>query len=236
MPALFRRLVSATVAVGLGVTSPVAFAAPQADAQPSVEPQPEPQPEPDPEPDPIVEPEPPVEPPEPPVEPAEPPADTTPPVEDAEPLEAEPPLDTDDEPVPEDLDSDEEALDETLDRDEDEAFDDDYQVLRDSPEAKTARRWLAAGIAATISGAVLVGGAIAMSQTAPCDFTVGNNCFEDARDRGAVTLGAPGGLLLLGGIAMTVVGGLQRRRLWHDRARELAVVPALNGVLVTGRF
>ena len=45
-----------------------------------------------------------------------------------------------------------------------------------------------------------------MSQTAPCDPDAGNNCFNDARDRAAVTMAAPGALLLAGGIAMTVIG------------------------------
>ena len=95
---------------------------------------------------------------------------------------------------------------------------DDYNTIRDSPEALTARRWLRSGIAATIVGGVLVGGAIAMSQTARCDPFAGNNCFTDARNRAALSLGAPGGLLLLGGVAMTTVGALQRKRLWTSLA------------------
>jgi hypothetical protein len=213
MCVLVRRFVSVAVAIGLGVTSPVVLAAPEPDADVPVETG-----------------------------------------VDAESLADEPApgeLDTDepaleeldtDAPAPEDLDTDEDAstpeadldddTDDTLDRDVDDSFADDYQTLRDSAEAKTARRWLSAGIAATITGAVLVGGAVAMSQTKPCDFKAGNNCFEDARDQAAVTLGAPGGLLLLGGITMTIVGALQRRALWHD----LAFAPAPNGLVVTGRF
>jgi hypothetical protein len=227
MCVLLRRLVSVAVATGLGVTSPVVLAAPEPDADVSAETEPE---EVTAKPEPVViepspQPEPPGE-----LEPAPGELDTD---EDA-PGE----LDTD-EPAPGELDTDEDAPvpetdldDETLDRDADDSFVDDYQSLRDSPEAKTARRWLTAGIAATTTGAVLVGGAIAMSQTNPCDFKAGNNCFEDSRDKAAVTLGAPGGLLLLGGIAMTIVGALQRRALWHD----LAFVPAPNGLVVTGRF
>lgn len=219
---MLRPFVSVAVAVGLGVTSPVALAAPESDSDaPTIA---------EPVDAPAVEAEPSVE--------TEPRADDAPPLDIDEPeLEgAEPPLDTD-EPAPEDLDTDEPLLDphhddETLDRDLDDAFVDDYQRLRDSPEARTARRWLAAGIAATATGAVLVGGAVAMSQTAPCGVDAGNNCFADARDRAAVTLGAPGGVLLLGGIAMTIVGALQRRALWHD----LAFAPAPNGLIVTGRF
>jgi hypothetical protein len=224
MRALPRRFVSFAVAVGLGVTPPVAFAAPQADAV-------------DPEAADPVAPDA--------AEPAPPDAAEPAPPDAAEPLvEATPPLDSDDEPEPpldsddDDNDNDEPSkiddpdVDDTLDHDAADGFDDDYQVLRDSPEARTARRWLTAGIAATVTGAVLVGGAIAMGQTDPCDFKAGNNCFNDARDRAAVTLGAPGGLLLIGGITMTIVGALQRRRLWNN----LAFMPAPNGLVVSGRF
>jgi hypothetical protein len=152
-----------------------------------------------------------------------------------EPSEDEPPLDTDEDEPPLDTDEDEDLAGD-LDVDEDEVFDDDYQVLRHSPEAVTARRWLAAGIAATITGSVLVGGAIALSQTAPCDPNAGNNCFADARDRGAVTMGVPGGVLLVGGIAMTVVGALQRRRLWRSLALAPGVSPTQLGLVVSGRF
>jgi hypothetical protein len=123
-------------------------------------------------------------------------------------------------------------LDEDLDQDESASIDDGYDPTRDSPEARTARRWLGAGIGATITGAVLVGGAIAMSQTPPCKTGVGNNCFADARDRAAVTLGVPGGVLLLGGIAMTVVGALQKRRI----KAGLALAPGQFGVVVGGQF
>lgn len=216
MCVLLRRFVSVAVAVGLGVTSPVVLAAPEPDAAAPVEGEPE---EAAVEGAAAVEGEAAVDTDEPAVDTDEPPVDTDEPALDID----EPALDT--VPAPE-LDDD------TLDHDADDSFEDDYQVLRDSPEAKTARRWLAAGIAATATGAVLVGGAVAMSQTARCDANAGNNCFADARDRAAVTLGAPGGVLLLGGIAMTIVGALQRRALWHD----LAFAPAPNGLVVTGRF
>jgi hypothetical protein len=213
-------VVSLAVAVGLGGTPPVAFAA--------VESPPEENP-----PAPTDSPAP-VEPPlDTDIEP-EPPLDTD--IEPEQPLDtdSEPPLDTDSELEP--LDTDEGAvLEETLDREDadDEAFDDGYISVVHSPEAKVARRWLTAGIAATITGGVLVGGAIAMGLTDPCEFTSGNNCFRDARDRAAVTLGAPGGLLLVGGVTMTIVGSLQRRRLWYGK---VAIAPALNGVVVSGRF
>jgi hypothetical protein len=137
------------------------------------------------------------------------------------------------EPPEQDLDPDlDQDLDEDLDQDESASIDDGYDPTRDSPEAHTARRWLGAGIGATITGAVLVGGAVAMSQTPPCKTGVGNNCFADARDRAAVTLGVPGGVLLLGGLAMTVVGALQKRRI----KAGLALAPGEFGVVVVGRF
>lgn len=137
-----------------------------------------------------------------------------------------------DSPIDTDTDTDED-FDDELDEDVDEdVVDDDYNRLIDSSEARTARRWLSAGIGATITGSVLVGGAIAMSQTAPCDPLAGNNCFADARDRGAASMGIPGGVLLAGGIAMTIVGALQRRRLWYG----VAVVPTGTGLAITGRF
>ena len=87
-------------------------------------------------------------------------------------------------------------------------------------------------LAATATGAVLVGGGIAFGLTDPCNTDAGNNCFENARNRAALTMGVPGGVLLLGGIAMTVVGVLQRRQL----RRNVAVLPTGTGVVLVGRF
>lgn len=108
----------------------------------------------------------------------------------------------------------------------------DYDPVRDHPKMPAARRWLGAGIAATVTGAALVGGAIALSQTAPCEPSAGNNCFADARDRAAVTMGVPGGLLLLGGIAMTTLGAIQRRRI----KASVALAPGRYGVALSARF
>ncbi len=149
--------------------------------------------------------------------------------------DAELPLDTDEEPS---LDTDEApapTLDEEFDRDEGE-IDDGYSPLRDSPEAKTARRWLGAGIAATSAGAILVGGSIALAMTDPCDPLAGNNCFIDARNRAALTMGVPGGVLLLGGVAMTIVGAVQKRRLFFEYAGSVSAGRDHIGVVVVGRF
>jgi hypothetical protein len=121
------------------------------------------------------------------------------------------------------VDTDEEEL---------EPIEDDYDPLRDSAEARDARRWTRAGIGATIAGAVLVGGALAMGLSPPCAERAGNNCFQDAHDRAALTMGVPGGALLLGGIAMIVVGTVQKRRL---RA-EFAVTRDRVGFAISGRF
>lgn len=220
MRALVRHVASVAVAVALGGTPPVAFAAvePPAEGEAPVEggaP---------------VEAEAPVE--------GEEPDPQLPDVAEEPPLDTdtEPPLDTDTDPPLLDTDTEPEPIDdvdETLDRDQNDEFEDDYQFLRDSPEAKTAKRWLVAGIASTVTGGVLVGGAIATGVTPPCNFEAGHNCFEDARNRAAVTMGVPGGLLLIGGVAMTVVGALQRRRLWNG---QIAVAPAPNGLVISGRF
>lgn len=147
------------------------------------------------------------------------------PVELPEP-EAEP------EPEPElDLDADT-LVDADLDEQELEPIDDDYDPLRDSAEARDARRWTRAGIAATVTGALLISGATAFGLSSPCNPDFGNNCFRDARDRAALTMGVPGGALLLGGIAMIVVGSLQKRRL---RA-EFALSRDRIGVALSGRF
>lgn len=149
------------------------------------------------------------------------------------------PLDTDDEELPLDTDSDEPPapeLDEELDHETDGAIEDGYDPLRDSPEAKTARRWLNAGITATTAGALLVGGAIALGLTDPCDPSAGNSCFTDSRNRAAITMGVPGGVLLLGGVAMTVVGAVQKRQLAVELAGSLSAGRDHIGVLLVGRF
>jgi hypothetical protein len=184
------------------------------------------------EPAPVVSEEPPLD-----TDTDEPPLDTD---TDEPPLDTdtdELPLDTDSEEPPLDTDTDEPpALDEELDRDTGSEIDDGYNPLRDSPEAKVARRWLGAGIAAMSSGAVLIGGAVALGLTDPCDTKVGNSCFADARNRAAVTMGVPGGVMLLGGVAMTIVGALQKRRLVREYSGGISASRDHIGVVVVGRF
>lgn len=157
------------------------------------------------------------------------------PVEPA-PVEPEPvevlPIDTDEAPLHTDTDLDTDT-DTDTDLDLDEApIEDDYDVLRDSAEARDARRWTRAGIASTVAGAVLIAGGTIMGTTDPCDPKVGNNCFHEARDRAALTMGVPGAALLLGGIAMIVVGTVQKKRLRAD----LILSRERIGVGVSGRF
>lgn len=116
---------------------------------------------------------------------------------------------------------------------------DNYVPLLDSPEARRARRWVNAGIGSALAGGLLVGGALAMGLQDPCAAGWGNNCFEDARDRAALTMGVPGGVLLLGGAAMITYGAIVRRQLWLGE-RPVAItpvfVPGRAGVMFTARF
>lgn len=173
--------------------------------------------------------------------PAERPSDAIAPV-DIAPVElpaptepSEPTPDTDEPPL--DIDTDEPPLD--TDTDTDEPLDadvapieDDYDVLRDSADARDARRWTRAGIASTVAGAVLIVGGVIMGTSDPCDGEIGNNCFRDARDRAALTMGVPGGALLLGGVGMIVAGELQKKRL---RA-QLVLSRERIGIGISGRF
>ena len=76
-----------------------------------------------------------------------------------------------------------------------------------------ARGWRNAGIAGLTVGVVLIGGAIAIGSTNPADPRAGNSGFTDARNRGAWTMGTPGGLIAIGGVAMLTYGLLAQRRL-----------------------
>jgi hypothetical protein len=149
------------------------------------------------------------------------------PVELPDPAAPSEPLDTDEPP----LDTDEPPLDTDADADL-EPIEDDYDVLRDSADARDARRWTRAGIASTLAGAVLIAGGIIMGTSDACDTEIGNNCFRDARDRAALTMGVPGGVMLLGGISMIVVGEQQKKRL---RA-QLLLSRERVGIGIAGRF
>jgi hypothetical protein len=76
-----------------------------------------------------------------------------------------------------------------------------------------ARGWRDGGIAGLSVGTVLVGAAIAVAATDPDDPKAGNSGFESARNRAAVTIAIPGGLVALGGAAMLTYGLVKERRL-----------------------
>ncbi len=111
-----------------------------------------------------------------------------------------------------------------------------YDPLVDSPEAQRARSWVRTGAVFIAVGGVLAIGGAAMATAKvnslemqnvcePRGDHAGNGCQEGARDRAAVTLGLPGGVLLAAGIAMLVVGKVQQRRLRASVGRGLALAP-----------
>jgi hypothetical protein len=79
--------------------------------------------------------------------------------------------------------------------------------------ARRAQVWVRAGIIGVVAGSALIAGGLAMRFSDSCAFGAGNNCFTDARNRAAATMGIPGGLMLGGGVAMILVGETQRKRL-----------------------
>ena len=95
---------------------------------------------------------------------------------------------------------------------------------------RRARGWTRAGVVGVVAGAALVGGAVAMRLSEPCAFGAGNNCFEEARNRAAATMGIPGGVFIAGGVAMIIAGQVQRSRLM------VAPTMAGRGLALTGRF
>ena len=90
---------------------------------------------------------------------------------------------------------------------------DDYDPLRDSPEAMQAVGWVRSGIVFTVVGSVLAIGGVLMVLTDPNDLVAGNGSQKTARDRAALAMGIPGGAMLVGGAAMIVVGRRQKKQL-----------------------
>ncbi len=90
---------------------------------------------------------------------------------------------------------------------------DDYDPLRDSPEAIEASGWVRSGIVFSVVGGVLAIGGVLMALSDPEDLAAGNGSQELARDRAAQAMGIPGGALIAGGIAMIVVGKRKKKRL-----------------------
>ncbi len=112
--------------------------------------------------------------------------------------------------------ADEDDLDFEIDDDYDEGDDfegDDYDPLRDSPEAMQAAGWVRSGIVFTVVGSVLAVGGVLMALSDPKDLVTGNGSQKAARDRAALAMGIPGGAMLVGGAAMIIVGRRQKKQL-----------------------
>jgi hypothetical protein len=100
-----------------------------------------------------------------------------------------------------------------------------YDPMVDSPEAIRARHWVRSGIVFMVLGSAMSIGAIAMSRVDvnnpgtgdmscnPRGDPAGNGCTAGGRRRATTALAIPGAGLLAGGIAMLVVGKIQKRRL-----------------------
>ena len=134
-------------------------------------------------------------------------------------------------PPPQDESADEEGAwdDEGESEDgDDEAWDDDYDPLRDSPEAIAAQRRIVGGGVLMLVGGATVVGAVAMGLSDPCARPAGNSCSPASRNRAAVTMGLPGGAILVAG---AVVFGLARRA--RSQIRLDASVSVRQGALVS---
>ena len=100
-----------------------------------------------------------------------------------------------------------------------------YDPMVDSPEAIRARHWVRSGIVFMVLGGAMSIGAIAMGKAdvnnpetgdMSCDprgDPAGNGCTAGGRRRATIALAIPGAGLLAGGVAMLVVGKLQKKRL-----------------------
>lgn len=100
----------------------------------------------------------------------------------------------------------------------------DYDPLRDSPEWAKARGWSRAGVVALATGGALLIGAVAMGTSDPGAFGAGNNNFEDARNRAALLMGVPAGILIAGGAAMLGYGQSAKKRLRLEFGGDAASV------------
>lgn len=100
-----------------------------------------------------------------------------------------------------------------------------YDPMVDSPEAIRARHWVRSGIVFMALGGAMAIGAIAMGGAdvnnpetgdMSCDpraDPAGNGCTAGGRRRATMALAIPAAGLLAGGVAMLVVGKLQKKRL-----------------------
>lgn len=109
---------------------------------------------------------------------------------------------------------------------------DAYDPLRDSPQAMRNRHWIATGAVLVSVGAILGIGAVAMGLSDPCDPRAGNSCVEEARNRGAWSMGAPAIAMTVGGLSALAVGYVRQRRL----QASFGAGPGQASAAVTWRF
>lgn len=108
----------------------------------------------------------------------------------------------------------------------------DYDPLRDSPQAVSARHWVRTGIITLSTGGVLLVGAVLMGVSDPCNLDIGNSCQADARNRAALIMGIPAAVLIAGGATALAIGRKRRQAL----ALDLQAARGHLGVGLRGRF
>jgi hypothetical protein len=134
------------------------------------------------------------------------------------------------EPVPPPEELDEEMLDEEL-LDE-EPPRDDYDPMRDSPEAIEARRMITGGIILLTTGTALAIGSLAMGVSDKCNRAAGNSCSGASRNRAAATMAVPAVGIFAAGAVLLGIGMRNRNRV----KASVAWSREGGGVLFTGRF
>ncbi|TPV93106.1 MAG: hypothetical protein B7733_22290 [Myxococcales bacterium FL481] len=85
-------------------------------------------------------------------------------------------------------------------------------VLPGPPELSRARSLQRTGVVAMAAGVLLGAGATVLAVLPACAPRAGNSCSESARWRAVATMGLPAGVLITGGVAMTIIGTRRIRR------------------------
>lgn len=138
--------------------------------------------------------------------------------------------DPDPDPDP-DIEGDEAWEEEPWD-DDDAGWEDDYDPLRDSPEALKAQRRIAGGSVVLGLGAMVSFGGLAMLLSDPCARPAGNSCAPASRNRAALTMALPGLATVAVGSVMLALGIRQRKALRMDAN----LTASGGGVSFSGRF
>jgi hypothetical protein len=107
-----------------------------------------------------------------------------------------------------------------------------YDEVRDSPEGRMATRRIRGGIMLLPAGGLLVLGAAILGATDPCRRLAGNSCMATARNRGALTMGLTGALIVGAGATLLGIGLHARRRI----AAGVQADRRSAGIVLTGRF